>query len=289
MAVFRIAKMGDFTTMSNHHLRNRNLSLKAVGLLSKMLSLPDDWDYTLKGLAKLTTDGLDSVRSAVKELEDAGYIVRRQLRDERGRLSKSEYLVFEIPELAKPLLDLPLSENPTTDNPIPEQPITEQPIPGNPTQVNTNQVTTKESNTLLINNPSINPPAVWHSADDGTDRMEERESYRDFIKENIDYDYLRQSVAPSRLDELVEIMVDTVCSTNKTIRINGEDMPQSVVKSRFLKLNGNHIEYVLTAMDKNPADIRNIRAYLLTALYNAPVTMDSFYSAWVNHDLNGGT
>lgn len=94
MAVFRVAKLSDFTTMSNHHLRNRSLSLKAVGLMSKILSLPDEWDYSLKGLATLNTDGIDGVRSAIKELEDAGYIVRRQLRDKNGRMSHSEYLVL---------------------------------------------------------------------------------------------------------------------------------------------------------------------------------------------------
>jgi len=82
-------------------------------------------------------------------------------------------------------------------------------------------------------------------------------------------------------------MLDAVCSTAPTIRINGEDMPQQVVKSRFLKLNSSHIEYVLEAMNKNPSDIRNIRAYLLTALYNASLTIDNYYSALVNHDFYG--
>ena len=90
-----------------------------------------------------------------------------------------------------------------------------------------------------------------------------------------------------QLREIMDIMLDAVCSTAPTIRINGEDMPQQVVKSRFLKLNSSHIEYVLDAMNKNPSDIRNIRAYLLTALYNASLTIDNYYSALVNHDFYG--
>ncbi len=281
MSVFRVAKMSDFTTMSNHHLRNRKLSLKAIGLMCKILSLPDDWDYTLKGLAKLSTDGLDAVRSAVKELEDAGYILRRQLRDERGRLSRNEYLVFENPSLAKPLSEKPLSENPITDNPSPGKP-----SPDNPTQVNTKEVITQEENTLLIKDPSINHSLTWYG-DDRTDGMEMRARYRELIEDNIEFEILRQRDDGERLEEIVEIMLDAVCSTSKTIRINGEDMPQEVVKSRLLKINSSHVEYVFHAMKENPSAIRNIRAYLLTALYNAPVTMDNYYTALVNHDFNG--
>ena len=179
MAVFRVAKMSDFTTMSNHHLRNKKLSLKAVGLMSKILSLPDEWDYSLKGLAKLNTDGIDGVRSALKELEDAGYIIRRQLRDKGGRMSHSEYLVFEVPELAKPTSDLPSSENP-----IPVKPSTDDPSSEIPTQINTNQVITQKENTLLIKNPSINHSCTWYGYD-GTDGMDVRERYREIIEENI--------------------------------------------------------------------------------------------------------
>lgn len=146
------------------------------------------------------------------------------------------------------------------------------------------------------NNPlSINP-------NDGADLMDridssipnmvfsdERTDYTNIIRENIGYDYLLES-SPSqkgRINEIVGIMLDVVCSTKKYIRVNGEDFPQSVVKSQFLKLDSTHIEYVITALDKNTSDVRNIRAYLITALYNAPLTIDSFYSAMVNHDMYG--
>ena len=281
MAVFRVAKLSDFTTMSNHHLRNKSLSLKAVGLMSKILSLPDEWDYSLKGLAKLNTDGIDGVRSAVKELEEAGYIIRRQLRDKGGKMSHSEYLVFEIPELAKPSSEIPSSEKPMS-----VKPSTDAPLSGNPTQLNTKQVITQQENTLLIKDTSINHSCTWYGNDE-TDVMSLRRQYREIIEGNIEFGILRQCPDGDRLEEIVEIMLDAICSSSKTIRINGEDMPQEVVKSRFLKLNSSHIEYVFHAMENCPSDIRNIRAYLLTTLYNAPVTMDNYYTAQVNHDFHG--
>lgn len=158
-------------------------------------------------------------------------------------------------------------------------------VPGytihNPAQINTNQVITNERNNNPNNYQSINL--------DGMDRMAERASYEELIRENLELDLLERNnrIDADRVHELVEIMLDAICSTSPTIRINGEDMPQVVVKSRFLKLDSSHIEYVLHAMDENPSDIRNIRAYLLTALYNASLTMDNYYSALVNRDLYG--
>ena len=274
MGVFRVNKNRNYTVMSNVHLRDKALPLKAKGLLSLMLSLPEDWDYSMRGLAKLSADGLDSTRAAVKALERSGYVVRRQLYDARGRFSNNEYTVFEIPQPSSPSSDLPLTGKPSTEKPSSDAPLSEK-----PSQINTEQVITQERNTDLNNYQSINL--------DGMDRMDERERYREIIEENIEYEIMKDRPDGDRLGEIVEIMLDAVCSTAPTIRINGEDMPQQVVKSRFLKLNSSHIEYVFHAMKECPSDIRNIRAYLLTTLYNAPATMDNFYSAKVNHDFNG--
>lgn len=114
--------------------------------------------------------------------------------------------------------------------------------------------------------------------------LDERNDYLEIIRENIEYDCFSEK---GRVDELVEIMLDVVCSTKITVRVNGEDLPHEVVKSRFLKLNHEHIDYVLTALQKNTSEVRNIRAYLITALYNAPTTNNSYYTAWVNHDMHG--
>lgn len=237
---------------------------------------PDGWVYTIKGLATLNSDGLDSTRAALKNLEDHGYVVRRQLYDKRGRFAKCEYTVYERPQRSSPPTGSPSSEKPTTDNPSSRNASTVK-----PTLLNTNEEITEESNTDSINYPSINLDRM-----DGTD---ERSEYEELIKENIGFDYLLRNYHydRDRLQEIVDIILDVVCSCAETIRINGEDIPVAVIKSRYLKLNDSHIEYVIDSMAKNPSDIRNIRAYLLTALYNAPVTIDNYYSALVNHDLYG--
>ena len=277
MAVYRVNKNRGYTVMANFHLRDKNLSLKAVGLLSKMLSFNDGWQFSTRGLSAICKEGPDAILSALRELENYGYLVRHQARDEKGRMSS---MVFEIYE--KPQEVLPEAGNPYTENPDADNPVTEKPYTRNPAQRNTDQVITEKTNTSLNNYQSINL--------DGMDRMDERESYRELLWENLELDILAHDTRfdMDRVNELLEIMLDAVCSTSPTIRINGEDMPQQVVKSRFLKLNSSHIEYVLQAMNENPSAIRNIRAYLLTALYNAPLTMDNYYSALVNHDLYGG-
>jgi len=177
---------------------------------------------------------------------------------------------------------LPDTEKPHTENPDTVNPVTEQPYTDKSAQINTNQVITQERNNSLSNYQSINL--------DGMDGMEERARYEEIIKDNLELEILSHDKRfdTDRVNEMVEIMLDVICSTRPTIRINGEDMPQQVVKSRFLKLNSSHIEYVLQAMDECPSDIRNIRAYMLTTLYNASLTMDNYYSALVNHDLYGG-
>ena len=102
MAVFRVERNKGYTVMSNHHLRNKELSLKAKGLLSQMLSLPEDWDYTLKGLSLINREKIDAIREAIKELERAGYIVRSRERDEKGRLRGADYVIFEQPQPPTP-------------------------------------------------------------------------------------------------------------------------------------------------------------------------------------------
>ena len=127
MAVFRIERTRDYTVMSNHHLRNANLSLKAKGLLSMMLSLPEDWNYTTRGLAKICKEGVDAIGAALRELEAAGYIVRHKLRDRQGRISDTEYVIYEQPQLRKPDTDSPDTENPDMDTPDTDEPYTEKP------------------------------------------------------------------------------------------------------------------------------------------------------------------
>ena len=276
MAVYRVNKDRSYTVMANFHLRDKSLSLKAVGLLSKMLSFNDGWKFSTRGLSAICKEGPDAIQSALRELEKHGYLVRHRTRDSKGRMS---CMVFEIYEKPQPVLSD--TENPHMENPDVDSPDMDKPHPDNPAQINTNQVITQERNNSLSNYQSINL--------DGMDEMDMRAQYEEIIRDNLELDILSQDnrFDTDRVNEMVEIMLDAICSTRPTIRINGEDMPQQVVKSRFLKLNSSHIEYVLHAMNECPSDIRNIRAYMLTTLYNASLTMDNYYSALVNHDLYG--
>ena len=134
MAVFRVEHIKSYTIMSNHHLRNKELSLKAKGLLSQMLSLPDNWDYTLAGLSCINRENISAIRTAVCELEKAGYIKRQQERDKQGKMTAIEYTIFEQPQLSEEATtawEKPLLENPTLDNPISENPTSGKPISEN--------------------------------------------------------------------------------------------------------------------------------------------------------------
>lgn len=295
MAVFRIEKTRDFTVMSNYHLRDVELSLKAKGLLSLMLSLPEDWDYTTKGLACICKDGVDSITSALKELESHGYLTRQRTRYGNGRLGDITYTIHERPveqedkkEAPKPVE--PEQEKPERENPRQVNLRQAEPRQGNPAQLNT-----KESNTDGLNTDQSIYPAEPEAAGrhDGIDRMDGEnktelvDAYREIICENIEYSILSERHGKQRMDETVELMLEVILSKRPYIRIAGDDFPREIVRSRFLKINSSHVEYVFDCIDNNTTKVGNIKAYLLTALYNAPATMDSYYRAEVNHDLYG--
>lgn len=288
MAVFRIEKTRDYTVMSNHHLRNTELSLKAKGLLSLMLSLPDGWDYTTKGLARICKDGVDSICAGVQELEKHGYVIRERVRLPNGQLGAIEYTILEQPRPPEPKPEKPKRENPVQVKPVLDSPVLGKPEQGNPDQLNKDISTTYPSSKDISNTIQSNPPTPTGTRM-GSDGMEPREIYREMILENIDYEILCQDPQVNReqLDEITELIVETVCTARKTIRISGDDFPAEVVKSRFLKLDASHIQYVMECMKGNTTYIRNIKKYLLAALYNAPVTINSYYSSLVQHDMSG--
>ena len=293
MAVFRVERNSGYTVMSNHHLRNKELTLKAKGLLSQMLSLPEDWDYTLAGLSHINRESIDAIRTAVWELEKAGYILRRQGRDEKGKMTAIEYTIYEQPQpvLENPIPGKPMLENPTTDNPTSE----------NPTQLN-KDISSKEKSITdvsitdpipILSRPSpLEDEAAQPPERKGTEAVKQSavDIYREIIMENIEYDALMQNpkMDKERLDEIVDLMLETVCSARKTLRIAGDDYPAELVKSKFLKLNSSHIEFVMDCLQKNTTQVRNMKQYLLTVLFNAPTTISNHYTAQVNHDMYAG-
>ena len=296
MAIFRVERNKGYTVMSNHHLRNKELSLKAKGLLSQMLSLPEDWDYTLAGLSLINRESIDAIRTAVWELEKAGYILRRQGRDEKGKMTAIEYTIYEQPQpmLENPIPGKPMLENPTTDNPTSE----------NPTQLNkdiqkTDLPKKEKSNTDLSSTDSIpilspNPSPLREETAEperkGTEAADAYSVYEEIIKDNIEYEHFikHTDIDRERLDEIVSLILETVCTKRKTIRIAGDDYPAELVKAKFMKLNSSHIEFVFDCMKENTTKIRNIKQYLKAVLFNAPNTIDSYYTALVNHDMYGG-
>ena len=297
MAVFRVERTTGYTVMSNHHLRNKELTLKAKGLLSQMLSLPENWDYTLAGLSYINRESIDAIRTAIWELEKAGYITRRQGRDEKGKMTAIEYTIYEQPQS-------PGSHSPGLENPTPEKPILENPTPENPTQLNkdiskTNLPNKEKSNTDLSSTHSIpihslNPLPYGEGAAESPEkkRMEKNDAYRvyeEIIKGNIDYDILIQDMAHrDRLDEIVDLILETVCTRRKTIRVAGDDYPAELVKSKFMKLDSEYIRFVLDCMRENTTKIRNIKQYLKAALFNAPSTIGNYYTSLVSHDMASG-
>ena len=290
MAVFRIERTRDYTVMSNHHLRDKALSLKSKGLLSMMLSLPEDWNYTTRGLAKICKEGVDAIGGALRELESAGYIVRHQLRDRQGRISDTEYVIYEQPQPKAPDTPQPDTASPDTENPYLADPDTEKPAELNIEKSKTQKSNTQGSSTDSI--PFRETAAARPPERKGRDAMsvEEMQSYRDLVLENIEYDHLCREFATYRedLDEIVELIVETVCARRKTTRIAGADFPHEVVRSRFLKLDSSHIEFVMESLHNNTTEIRNMKQYLLTVLFNAPTTMNNHYTAQVNHDMHAG-
>ena len=304
MAVFRVERNKGYTVMSNHHLRNKDLSLKAKGLLSQMLSLPENWDYTLKGLSLINRESIDAIRTAVWELEKAGYITRQQNRDGKGKMADMIYTIYEQPQprpeqpdKAAPGLENPVLENPTSDNPTPGKPTLE-----NPTQLNkdisskektTTDVSTTDSIPILSRPSPLEGEAAQPPERKGTGVKSQSaiEIYREIIMDNIEYEHLCQhakGIDRETLDEIVDLLVETVCSARKTIRIAGDDYPAELVKSKFMKLDSSHIEFVFQCLSKNTSEIRNIKKYLLAMLFNAPSTMNGYYTVLVAHDMNTG-
>ena len=301
MAVFRVERTQNYTVMSNYHLRDKGLSLKAKGLLSLMLSLPETWDYTLSGLAKISLEGKDAIRATVVELEKAGYIQRHQTTGKDGKFGSNEYIIREYPASHEPPPEGPSSAQPLSENPSTVSPSAGATLTENPTQIKKDQVKKDQKITDSVSTESFpffsSPPvAAQPSETKGKKRTRrsrvskgEMDAYRELIRENIGYDgFVRERPYDAgQLDEMVEIMVEAVCSSKETLRVAGNNFPQAVVKSRLLKLDREHIVFVFDCLKENTTQVRNMKQYLLTVLYNAPATIENHYAAQVNHDLYG--
>lgn len=285
MPVFRVDKSREFTVIANSVFKDRTLSAKAKGLLAEMLSLPETWDYTMKGLASLFSDGEDSIRQGIRELEEHGYIVRERKRDEKGRLAGMEYVIYETPRKpvgnseSKPDTGKPVCASPAGDSPMGDFPIQEKPAQENPGTYK--EIKNQERNESITH--ESNPNQSFRE-DAPMDVMEYEEA-REIVKENIEYDILCERYPHDRLDEIVDIASEALCTLRPTFTLGKDTYPYSMVKDRLLRLNASHIEYIINCINANTTKIHNIKPYLLKTLVNAPATMESYYTTKVSHDL----
>ena len=294
MAVFRIERTRDYTVMSNHHLKDTALSLKAKGLLSMMLSLPDEWNYTTRGLAAICKEGVDAIGGALRELEKAGYIVRRQLRGPGGRISDTEYTIYEKPchgAEEPPEEPGPDTTPPDTAFPYLVEPDMVEPSTEKPAELNTKRSNTQKSNTHLSNTQKSNTHlSNTHSfvlSAPAAEGMKDVYEKREEIREQIEYDLICTPVNRTQVDEFVELMLEVAMTRSPTIKIGRDaEYPTAFVQQRFEQITSSHIEKVLDGISENNTRVWNAKAYLLAALFNAPSSTDNHYTMLVNHDFH---
>lgn len=282
MAIIRVPKVTNYTVMSNYHLTDRDLSFKAKGLMSYMLSRPDDWDFTIAGLSRLNKDGRDAIGRIIQELESHGYLERIRRRQSKGTFGTMEYVLHEQPMPGNPALDKPALENPGQDNPLLDNPAQEKPAQENRPQLNTDRQNTErkknenkntESSTTHLSNPDQSY----------TERMRVPEVQEE-VKERLNYDSMILQYDKNRVDEIVGLIVDVLTSRKDFYLINGAETPEYSVKEHVRRFNDSHLEYVIECLQNNCSDIRNIRNYLLTTIYNAVDTISNYYDSRVRHD-----
>ena len=259
-----------FVVMSNDAFQDCNLSNKARGLLATMMTLPPGWKFSLAGLAAICKkDGLDAIRTQVTELETAGYLVRGRTRNDNGRLDSAVYDIFDAPWWDMPKDRLPAGfirpslEKPTLENPMLENPILEKPTLENPMQFN-KQISNKHNINSIL---SIN-----------LDRND-RTGVEEFVKDNIDFEFLCTQEPSERIQEIVNIIVDIISTSKEQIKINDEYIPYEAVVRRLLKVDADHVLYALDCLDNRSGEISNLKSYLITLLYNTNYTMFNHYSS----------
>ena len=299
MSVFRVEKNSNYTVMSNYHLRDKRLSLRTIGLLSLILSLPQDWDYSQAGLVAICKDGPDSVAAGLRQLEDFGYLERIRERDAKGRVHGVIYRVYEAPkdviqqEATSSNHDLPKRERPKQE--IPEQVKPKQALPhqDSPDLVKQPQINKDKQNTDINKNPSINQSK--EGLIDGhiqNKKQTESLAVEKIIKQNIGYDYfvymsnrLNKQLAENQieieeyefetytynltqLDKIIRYMIDVVMSINTDpIKIGHELINREMVKSKMMKVDMMAMKKAVFELSTNQ-NIKNPKNYVISLLYN---------------------
>ncbi len=282
MAVYRVERTRDYTVMSNYHLKDTSLSLKAKGLLSMFLSFPDDWNYSTRGLAAICKEGVDAIGNTIKELEKAGYIVRRKLRGSNGRITDTEYVIYEqpqeppAPDADEPDTTPPGTAQPDTGKPDMADPDMDAPHTENPVQLNKYQSVTQKSNTQRSNTHSFPPsapsPQVPARPVEGMKEIFEK---RADIQAQIDYELIVMPSNRAQVDEFVEIMLEVALTRTPTMKIGRDaEYPTAFVQQRFNQLTSIHkgIADTLDTDTRLPAVIKSkaVAAVIIAALMHQP-------------------
>ena len=316
MPTCKVVKNANFTTISNYHLRDKSLSMKAKGLLTIMLSLPEDWDYTIAGLATLSADGRDSITTTIRELEDHGYVKRHQSRGEKGTFAQNEYWIYEMPQK-----DTVLSEAMTNTVPVCSDSFVDEEADVSYEEADdtSDEIDVDCENDSDAYNPYVAygaagmkesypmqskpisgfplsaAPMSGNDAQRNTKELNTNQTkirydlMRTRAEERVEYAVLREEFSPEQLDELIALIVEMESCQSESMLIAGAVYPREVVISRMHKLNAECIRYILDCLREVRPQIKNIKKYLMASLFNAPVTMENFIETRVAGKVFGTT
>jgi len=305
MAYLRNSTQGSFTIINNRILSDKRLSLKDRGLLCTLISLPDNWAFSLAGLATIIADGKSAIRATLNRLEELGYLRRYEERDSKGRfVTYFEIIINPEEDTNEELNNDNVSESICTcvrksntsklknvenayfdENTEFEKSVSENPTritrhgksdTENRTQYNKHNKANKYNKKINHINQSDRSEGDSLPGDNGS--IDEIDVVTAMIKDNIHYDLLlrKKPEYEHEINEIVDLMVDVCLSNSKTIRVGGEDKPTDLVKSRFEKIDFMTIRYVLDCLSTAYTRVKNVRNYLITTLYNAPMTESSY-------------
>lgn len=257
MAIHRVTHKGNYTVIDNEIIRGSHLTATAKTVLMVCLSLPDNWKFNIRGLCAFCAEGPDAVARAIKELEDAGYVERRRVR-EKGKIMGIEYDIYETPQQR----DVPDTADPDPEKPDVDKQNEDIPDQDQEVQSNTNPPSTSLPNIYDTNNQSINQ----------TDVIEDK------LRKQIEYDIMCQRYDSRLLDDIVSVMASAIMAKGDTVSVGRDkEYPAEYVRFCLNKINSMHIEQLMETLTRNQPTIRHVRAYLLTALINAANTMDMGY------------
>ena len=282
MKKYTTKKEKGFVQIPNSILSDPNISFKAKSVLAIMLSLPDNWDFSVEGINDKCKEGKDCIGKAINELIDAGYVKRTKIRGDDGRITKWDYEVFENPYQDNPDIEkleeeIPVLKSSVLDN-------QSEDIPNEENEDTYNTIINKKENNNIYKQTQSYP--IISNLKKSINKFE-LEKYHQIIKNNIDYDILIKNNTSHKkmIDEIIEIMVETICSSKDILVISGEHYNQNCVKEKFLKINSGHMEYIIERLSKNTTKIGNIKQYILATVFNAPSTIDSFYTTLASRDI----